>query len=67
MYGYRGGKKEGRKYPTVANVREEFYNIHEGVPDADPTLGEIPLVSQSTFKLVPSLPYIEYILTSIIL
>lgn len=50
MYGYVGGSKEGRCYPTVESVRDRFYTVHEGVIDADPELGEIPLVGQDTFR-----------------
>ena len=50
MYGFIGGKKDGRKYPTAENVREEFYNVHEGSVDADASMGEIPLVSTRTFR-----------------
>ena len=52
MYGYVGGKKEGRQYPTVANVREKFYEMHkDAARDPDPELGQIPLVQHSTFRL----------------
>ena len=51
MYGHAGGRKEGRKYPTVQNVRDKFYEIHkDAVIDADPTGGEIPNVQHSTFR-----------------
>lgn len=52
MFGYKGGKKEGRRYPTMKNVRDDFYTIHEGVDpeEADPTRGEIPRVSCSVFR-----------------
>lgn len=53
MYGYKGGKKEGRKYPTVKSVHEEFYKLHPGATkNADQSLGETPLVSLSTFRFV---------------
>lgn len=50
MYGYKGGPKEGRSYPTVAEVRRRFYEMHEGVRDADEEAGELPLVSLSLFR-----------------
>ena len=50
MYGFKGGRKHDRKYPTVENVRDEFYKVHDGSIDADASLGEIPLVSKSTFR-----------------
>ena len=51
MYGFKGGPKQGRKYPTVASVREAFYKLHdEAVKDADPSAGEVPLVGKTTFR-----------------
>lgn len=53
MYGFKGGPKQGRKYPTVASVREAFYELHdEAVKDADQSAGEVPLVGKTTFRYI---------------
>ena len=50
MYGYVGGPKQGRKYPSVSNVREEFYERHQDAC-VYPEPGEIPLVQKTIFRL----------------
>ena len=50
MFGYVGGSKANREYPTVAKVMAAFYEMHPGTRMADLTEGEIPLVSSNTFR-----------------
>ena len=51
MFGFKGGSKEGREYPTVKRVREKFYELHpEAVKDPDISMGEIPLVGITVFR-----------------
>ena len=52
MWGFKGGRKEGREYPTVKSIMEKFYSIHEGTEDADITVGEIPKVGYGRFRYV---------------
>ena len=37
-------------YPTVESVGKEFYSTYEGEVDCDPSRGELPLVSEATFR-----------------
>ena len=48
MYGTKGGNAEERRYPTVSNVREEFYKTHE--PCDDPDAGHVQLVGETLFR-----------------
>ena len=52
MYGLKGGSKAICVYPTVKNVREEFYRAYPGEPflTYDPTKGDIPLVGLGKFR-----------------
>lgn len=50
MYGHIGGSTEFRKYPTVANVRQQLYEIYEADDDALPGEGALPTVQDSTFR-----------------
>ena len=34
MYGFKGARKQGRKYPTAENARDESYKVHDGSVDA---------------------------------
>ena len=53
MYGYKGGSKEGRKYPTIQNVMDGFYEKHPDASlDPDIAAGEIPRVKLSTFGYI---------------
>jgi hypothetical protein len=51
MYGTKGGNAEGRCYPTVSNVKEEFYKTHE--PCDDPGAGHVQFVSDTHFRFDP--------------
>ena len=48
MYGTKGGNAEERRYPTVSNVKEEFYKTHE--PCDDPDAGHVQLVGDTLFR-----------------
>ena len=37
-------------YPTVESIGKEFYSMYEGEVDCDPSRGELPLVSEATFR-----------------
>lgn len=51
MYGHKGGSKEGRKYPTVENVMQKFYEMYpDATLDSDPDAGEIPRVRRGVFR-----------------
>lgn len=50
MYGHIGASTEVRRYPTVANVREQLYTIYEADDDALPGEGALPTVQDSTFR-----------------
>ena len=50
MYGHIGASTEFRRYPTVANVREQLYTIYEADDDALPGEGALPTVQDSTFR-----------------
>ena len=52
MYGHRGGDKTNCVYPTVQNVREQFYKAYPGEPAEtfDMTRGDIPLISEGKFR-----------------
>ena len=56
FYGVKGGKGI-RKYPTVQNVREAFYQLHE--PSDDPSPIDVTYVSESSFRLVVLLRFIK--------
>ena len=47
-----GGNQEGREYPTVAKIRDKFYEIYPGVPldTYTPHRGEIPIVGERKFR-----------------
>ena len=52
MWGYKGGKKEGRIYPTVDNVREAFYKQYPAAfRGANVEELGIPLVGRTVFRL----------------
>ena len=52
MYGFKGGDKSQCVYPSVANVRNKFYEVYPGEPIEtwDPTKGDVPLVGMSCFR-----------------
>ena len=50
MWGVKGGRKEGRMYPTVQNVMVEFYQGHPSSEETEFSIGEIPKLTWSCFR-----------------
>ena len=52
MYGYKGGSKADCVYPTVANVRDKFYQAYPGEhrDTYDPSRGDVPVVGVKKFR-----------------
>lgn len=51
MWGYKGGSKENRIYPTVQNVREQFYKLYSSAfRGAKVEDLQIPLVGRTVFR-----------------